>query len=329
MSRRWREVISREGKLVAFLPFLRTAFEDFLSAVRFLTRVPVPARDGMDHVASLRRGLVFFPLVGGLIGLATGVVILGSLRLWPAWIAVAIGLAFEAMLTGAFHEDAVADFCDAFGGGWTRDDVLRIMKDSRIGSYGAVGLILALGLRAGALTSLAERTDLLLASSIAASALGRWAILVVRLRLPPVEERTSLVRDIGEQIGQSEMILGTLLGGPGMVLMILKSPLRAGFMVFAVLVASFLVIRRVRRKLGGVTGDCLGFACYVGQVVALLVAAGSFSARADLGLWPSPVVGSPTRTRSAADLGSNRLFKIPLSPGVSSWSATGSVFSDL
>jgi adenosylcobinamide-GDP ribazoletransferase len=233
----------------------------------------------MDHVASIRRGLVFFPMVGSLIGLATGGVILGALRLWPPWLAVAIGLAFEAMLTGAFHEDAVADFCDAFGGGWTRDDVLRIMKDSRIGSYGAIGLILALALRGGALSSLAERTEWLLASSIAASTLGRWAILIVMARLPPVAERASLARDIGERIGKTEMILGTLLCGPGLVLMAWKSPIRGGLMVVAVLISSFLVIRRVRGKLGGVTGDCLGFACYVGQVAALLVAAASFSTR--------------------------------------------------
>ena len=96
-------------------------------------------------------------------------------RFWPIGLAVVIGLAFEALLTGAFHEDAVADFCDAFGGGWTRDDILRILKDSRVGSFGALGLILAVALRGGAIATL--ETDRLIAAVTASAALGRWAIL--------------------------------------------------------------------------------------------------------------------------------------------------------
>src|SRR5262245_29842706 len=93
----------------------------FLTAVRFLTRVPVPDRlfsPGEQSGVSLRASVVYFPLVGSLVGAATTAVIAGAGYLWSAWLAVLIGLAFEALLTGAFHEDAVADFCDAFGGGW-------------------------------------------------------------------------------------------------------------------------------------------------------------------------------------------------------------------
>ena len=107
--------------------------------MQFLTRIPTP-KVVMDDEAERRKILVrsaaYFPLVGAMIGAMTGATIRLAGHFWPIGLAIVIGLAFEALLTGAFHEDAVADFCDAFGGGSTRDDILRILKDSRIGSYG-------------------------------------------------------------------------------------------------------------------------------------------------------------------------------------------------
>ena len=148
------------------------------TAVQFLTRLPLPG--GMSQLGAditlLRSAVSFFPLVGAGIGLATGSVIWLALQVWPPFVAVGLGLVFEAILTGGFHEDAVADSCDAFGGGWTADDVLRIMKDSRIGSFGALGLLLAVGLRATGLASL-DPTRVIF-TTMASAALGRWAILV-------------------------------------------------------------------------------------------------------------------------------------------------------
>ena len=128
-----------------------------LVAVQFLTRLPTPPVDLTDadeRSATLGQATAYFPAVGALIGLGTAGVILAAREVWPVGIAVTLGLVGEAILTGAFHEDAVADFCDAFGGGWTRDDVLRILKDSRVGAYGALGLGLAVALRGGSLANL-------------------------------------------------------------------------------------------------------------------------------------------------------------------------------
>ena len=137
----------------------------FVTAVQFLTRVPLPGgmnRPGADP-ALLGHCPLFFPLVGGLVGAAAGGVLWAAAHVWPPPVAIVLALIAEALLTGAFHEDAVADACDAFGGGWTRDDVLRILKDSRVGSYGALGLGLAVALRGatlGAFTALASRRRL-------------------------------------------------------------------------------------------------------------------------------------------------------------------------
>jgi adenosylcobinamide-GDP ribazoletransferase len=146
------------------------------AAVQFLTRLPVPGRflganrDG----APLQYATIYFPLVGALIGLATYATIWLAAHIWPIWVAVLFGLIIEALLTGGLHEDALADCCDALGGGWTRADVLRILDDSRLGTYGVLGLTLAVLLRAGSLASV--DAGFLLPSLVASAALGRWPV---------------------------------------------------------------------------------------------------------------------------------------------------------
>src|SRR5262249_55247650 len=197
------------------------------TAVRFLTRLPVPDRffpPDADPAAVLRASVVYFPLVGSLVGLTTAGVIVGAGLLWPAWLAVPLGLAFEALLTGAFHEDAVADFCDAFGGGRTREDVLRILDDSRVGSFGALGLTLALLLRAGAIMEIPP--PLRFPAVVASATLGRWLVLPVVAWLPAVRDRPSLASDVGRRVGLIQVAVGTLLAGPGVVGLAVTSPVR-------------------------------------------------------------------------------------------------------
>jgi adenosylcobinamide-GDP ribazoletransferase len=248
-------------------------YRSLLVAVQFLSRLPTPRVDLGDEAGRnliLGRSAAYFPLVGALIGAMTGATIVLAGRLWPIGLAVVIGLVFEAVLTGAFHEDAVADFCDAFGGGWTRDDILRILKDSRVGSFGALGLGLAVALRGGAIASLG--TDRLVAAVMASATLGRLAILPAMWALPPLADRESLSRDIGRQIGAKRLALGTAMAVPGSVWLALLSPGRVAIAVVAVLVLTAWLVRYVGRRLGGMNGDSLGFLCYASQVVVLLAA---------------------------------------------------------
>jgi adenosylcobinamide-GDP ribazoletransferase len=243
-----------------------------ITAVQFLTRLPLPG--GMNRVdpdpTLLRAAVVYFPLIGGLIGVITGSVMAASLLFWQPIVAVAMGLIAEALLTGAFHEDAVADCCDAFGGGWTREDVLRIMKDSRVGSFGALGLMLAVLLRGGCM--LAIPPGELVATIAASAAVGRWAILLLMATAPPVPNREGLAKDLGEQIRWREWMVGSLLAGLCLAVFAWTAWLRAGLGLLAVAALTFAWARYVRRRIGGVTGDCLGFACYLGQCVFLLAA---------------------------------------------------------
>ena len=121
------------------------------AAVAFLTRIPIRRAFSTEQVA---RAAAWFPLVGGLLGLVYGAVWFGATRVVPPYVAAILVLACEALLTGALHFDGLADMADGFGGGRTRDDVLRIMRDHAIGTYGATALVLLLLLTASCLVAL-------------------------------------------------------------------------------------------------------------------------------------------------------------------------------
>ena len=248
-----------------------------LLAVQFLTRVPTPwlsrltpnqARDG------LARATGWLPLVGATIGLATGLIFVAAAHLWPPMLAAAIALAFEAWLTGAFHEDAVADFCDGFGGARSGDEVRRIMKDSRIGSYGAVGLVLAVALRLFATAALP--LALALPAIVAAATMARlWAVVLMAIVPPaPLNETggSGLAKDIGA-LPPGMLAFACLLAVPGLTGFAALAPLKLALTALVGLVFLPAMARLLMRRIGGTTGDCLGFAAYVGQVTLLLFAA--------------------------------------------------------
>lgn len=244
-----------------------------LLAVQFLTRVPVPALARLSAAAAgdgFARAMAWLPLVGALIGAVTAGVFVAAQAWWPPVIAALLALAVEALLTGAFHEDAVADFCDAFGGTARGEAALRIMRDSRIGSYGALGLGLMVGLRLAAIVALPPM--LAAAAIVAAAAAGRlWAVLLAAI-LPPVAEGIA-ARTGGVPPRRALAALALTL--PGVLPLAWLSPMPV--LVDAAVGVAILwwLAWFLRRRIGGSTGDCLGFAAYVGQLTLLLaVAAG-------------------------------------------------------
>jgi adenosylcobinamide-GDP ribazoletransferase len=250
-----------------------TEMRAFLTSVQFLTRVPVPGgmtRDLATYPDDIQRGLKYFPLLGGAIGAITAAALVLLALLLPFPVAVLAALSVEALVTGAFHEDAVADFFDAFGGGWTREDVLRILKDSRVGSFGSLGLILAVALRAAGLMSFADVTSAALALIIA-GAIGRLTILAVMAVVPPVPARDGLSKDIGQRASWRTFGAGVAIVVPLLMWALYRDPL--GMLAIVALLAAFVGWFRgyLMRRIGGVTGDCLGFSAYVGMIVATLV----------------------------------------------------------
>lgn len=244
-----------------------------LLAVQFLTRIPVPGLRAISADTArigLAKSVVWFPLVGGLVGAITAAFLILAVHIWPRIIAVIIALIIEARLTGAFHEDAVADFCDGFGGGMTAERTIEIMKDSRIGSYGALGLILAVALRAACL--IAMPNGLLLAALIASAAAGRWGAVLAMALIPPVNQKDSLSKDVGQQVGLADLSVASLLLLLCIAAFVVINP-AAAIAAFTAQLLAFLWFRSLLvKRLGGVTGDCLGFFVYFSQLIWLLAA---------------------------------------------------------
>jgi adenosylcobinamide-GDP ribazoletransferase len=251
---------------------IRTLFLPLLLAIQFLTRLPVswaiPPLDELQLKTGLRRSVLWFPLVGGVVGGIGALVLWGAGIFWPRMVAVALLLMVEARLTGAFHEDAVADFCDGFGGGMTAQRIREIMKDSRIGSYGALGLMLAVGLRAALLIALPAA--LLMPVLVASAAFGRWVAVAAMVMVPPLDQPGSLAKDIGQRPGLAILSGATLLVLPFLAPLVANAPGALLMGTGCTLVFLLWFRKSLMRHLGGVTGDCLGFAVYVGQLILLL-----------------------------------------------------------
>jgi adenosylcobinamide-GDP ribazoletransferase len=253
-----------------------------LLALQFLTRVPVPVLSRLPGEVvnvALGRAVGWFPLVGALVGAVTAATFLAAEQFWPRIVAVLLALVVEARLTGAFHEDAVADFCDGVGGGRDAAHVRQIMKDSRIGSYGALGLVLAVALRAALMLSLPASPLFVFATIVAASSFGRLTAVAAMcvIQTAPPEGPPSLTKDIGGVLPSSAVVVAAVTALVALLPLALLAP---GALLVAVIATAVLLVwlrALLLSKIGGITGDCLGFAVYAGQLIVLL-AATAFSA---------------------------------------------------
>lgn len=236
-----------------------------LYAMQFLTRVPAPAWVGHD-TERLDRSVRYFPLVGAGVGLACGLVWMGLGAFLPAFAAAVFAVLTGVLLTGAFHEDGLADTWDGIGGGATRDTALEIMRDSRVGTYGGVALVFSLLARISLLAALEPVTGLI--ALVSAHAIGRTLVCGV-VRFGHYARDDGLAKPVADRLQPGEWLLalaiGTgfaaLSGGPGLLGLVI-----AGGM-------AWLMARLLTRKLGGYTGDGLGAIEQIGEITVLMVIA--------------------------------------------------------
>jgi adenosylcobinamide-GDP ribazoletransferase len=250
-------------------------FKDWIGDLRLatalLTRVPMPHPDGATP-AGLARAQRAFPLVGAMIGLVVGLVDLSLLKVGvPALAAAALALGASAALTGALHEDGLADVGDGFGGGRDRAAKLSIMRDSRLGTYGAMVLLVGFSAKLSALASLPAAA--IIPGLVVAHALGRAAIPALAASLP-------FARDdgLGKSAGRPEMTTAITAVVIAVVLALLCLATKEALLAMVVTVAGAAAMAVLAwRQIGGVTGDVFGAAEQVVETAVLVMLAARLS----------------------------------------------------
>ena len=256
----------------------RREWRAFWLALQFFTRLPTPQFDDF-RPEWLNDAAKWFPAVGLVVGAISALTLAAAAQLWPMPIAAGLALAAGAIVTGAFHVDGLADTFDALGGHVDRAKALAIMKDSRIGSYGALALILVTGLRWAALSALPLSVAML--ALVAAHALARGGATALMARLAYVRDEDGKSKPLAVSLGA-----GSLAIALGIALLPLVAwtawrpsswPLWAAALVAAALVHAFCA-RWYRRRLGGFTGDALGCAEQLGEAAVMLAVLAALAA---------------------------------------------------
>jgi adenosylcobinamide-GDP ribazoletransferase len=238
-------------------------FRDLAAAFQFLTRIPLH-RLPYDPDA-LSRAAKFFPLVGVVIGVLGSVFYLWLLRHLPATIAALLTVALSVLATGGLHEDGLADVADAFGGGWNREEVLSILKDSRIGVFGALAILVSVVLRVLLLANLP--LNRFAAYLISGHVLCRWTALPLSYALPSARESSGQGSRIARRISIGSLAVGSLL-----TVIIVAYSLR--WAMWSPIVTSVVVSGASGlyywRRIGGVTGDCFGATNQLAEIAVYL-----------------------------------------------------------
>jgi adenosylcobinamide-GDP ribazoletransferase len=252
---------------------MRYQLELFFTALGFFTRLPVPAwvpwsPERLNHAAR------YFPLVGAVVGAIGAASYLAFALVLPSALAVLLSMAVTLRATGAFHEDGWSDACDGLGGGWDKAHALAIMKDSRIGSYGAAGLTLMLLAKAAALVELSAGGGAQVAVALlVAHPLSRLASTSLIHTLEYVrDDADAKSKPLARRLTATELAIATAFG---MAPLLLLAPVEAAGALLATVAVTGWAARVFVRRLGGYTGDCLGaaqqgseLACYLGMLAA-------------------------------------------------------------
>lgn len=231
----------------------------FFSALLYFTRIPSPVKVGHspDQVS---RAVRYFPLIGLIVGSLAALAYIAASRVFSPATALLLSMIASILITGAFHEDGFADFCDGFGGGWSRERILEIMRDSRIGVFGAIGVGSILALKYHLLLELTQSS--LIPLLISGHALSRLFPVCVAFALPYAREGDQF-KPTASNPSRTELLVAVVCGllplvyfGPSILIPLLASTLAAIFLALY-----------IRHWIGGFTGDCMGAIQQVTEVI--------------------------------------------------------------
>ena len=264
----------------------------FLVALQFYSRLPVTGRlaHWMDYdPARLAPATRYFPLVGLVVASLTAIVYAGCGLLLPHPVALMLAMAAGLMLTGAFHEDGLADYCDAMGGHHERARLLEIMHDSRIGTYGAAGLVMMLVGRFQTLAAIDPSwIGVLLVSS---ATMSRGCSVAIMITLPYArQDGVAIAKPIAQNLSLEDAAVAIALAIAPVALAALWT---GEIAVFAAAAAGAIAItawmrRRIRLRLGGYTGDCLGAVQQLAELAFLIGALAVLAAGIESGALEAP-----------------------------------------
>lgn len=229
----------------------------FFVALQFFTRLPIPRWVGFEQ-DWLHHASRYFPLVGVVVGaIGAGVYAAAALAL-PAAVAAVLSTAATIYATGAFHEDGFADACDGLGGGMTRERVLEIMKDSRVGAYGAIGVVCMLGTKIATLAMLPPASAI--GALLLAHPLSRLCAtsLIWRMEYARAEGKA---KPLAERMSTPEFCIAALTVAASAAILMACGALTPRAVLGALLAAAaatWWLARKFGRRIGGYTGDCLG-----------------------------------------------------------------------
>jgi adenosylcobinamide-GDP ribazoletransferase len=246
---------------------------EFSASIHFLTRLPLPRHDAAGTAgaagANLAQAVWAFPLAGFVVGLIGAIVYLVVDRLLLfSWPAAALAVAATLFVTGALHEDGLADTADGFGGGTTRETKLEIMRDSRIGTFAVLALIFSIGLRSVAIAEIGLRWHVF-AALIAAHALARGVLPAALQRLDPARED-----GLGVGAGRPEQNQVLIALAIALAIAVIATGLRTGLSAaIAAAIVAIAIGWLALRQIGGQTGDVLGAIEQGAETAALLAAA--------------------------------------------------------
>ena len=260
---------------------LKKELKIFFAALMFFSRIPCP--QWVDHSAEyLNKATRYFPFIGWIVGALSFASYFIATNMFNAEISVILGMISGILVTGAFHEDGFAVVCVGFGGGWTKENILEIMNDSRVGAYGVIGLILLFLFKFYLLVQIVQLSFpfpfhvaiTLFIVFIAAHAISRLAAAsIVFTHAYVSEDLTSKSKPIAQDYSWKE-VFGASFFGLAPILFLSYYQYQLLYSILTVAVARYFLARYYQKWIGGYIGDCLGATQQVCEVVFYLTIIG-------------------------------------------------------
>ncbi|PQJ73041.1 adenosylcobinamide-GDP ribazoletransferase [Polaribacter butkevichii] len=246
---------------------MKKEFHYFLTAILFFTRIPCPKWVGHSS-EMLNKSNRYFSLVGILVGAIAALIYYLATFIFTPEIAIILSMIASIWTTGAFHEDGFADSCDGFGGGWTKEKILLIMKDSRLGTFGVIGLFSILILKFSAIQTLSVAHINIPLLIISGHAISRFTATILLYTHPYVRDiDSSKIKPTTTQMSTKSLVISFIFG-------VLPLFFFKNYWVFLslipLLITYWYLARFFKKWIGGQTGDCAGALQQVAEVVFYL-----------------------------------------------------------